>query len=114
MMECVIIKKKHIYRPLFSLEHLNDCRALRNFANVSGVYTKQIEGDQRRMEVYCDLETDGGGWTVYYYLIYCGSYCCCICCYYYHYYYFYNYCFCYRYHYHVHNHYNNNNNDDYY
>ena len=30
----------------------------------SGIYTIYIEGDKKFKEVYCDMSTNGGGWTV--------------------------------------------------
>jgi len=42
-----------------------DCSEIYNFGRrSSGVYTVYSGRTARRTEVYCDMWTDGGGWTV--------------------------------------------------
>ena len=42
-----------------------DCSELRNEIGASsGVYTIYIESNDQYIDVYCDMEFDGGGWMV--------------------------------------------------
>ena len=42
---------------------VNDCSDLPDSSS-SGVYNVYLPEQQRFIDVYCDQDTDGGGWTV--------------------------------------------------
>ncbi|XP_059115643.1 angiopoietin-4 [Peromyscus eremicus] len=44
---------------------LQDCAEIkRSGANTSGIYTIRVANMTRPLKVFCDMETDGGGWTL--------------------------------------------------
>ena len=50
---------------LYTVALPKDCSEIRaSVVSTSGVYTVQPLGYGEAFRVYCDMETDGGGWTV--------------------------------------------------
>lgn len=61
------LKIKPFHKIIFlSLKAPQDCKGvLESGKNSSGLYViDPFGGRQRLVTVYCDLDTDGGGWTV--------------------------------------------------
>lgn len=63
----ITIKNKTVLKIIFlSLKAPQDCKGvLESGKNSSGLYViDPFGGRQRLVTVYCDMDTDGGGWTV--------------------------------------------------
>ncbi|XP_076687506.2 tenascin-N isoform X1 [Callospermophilus lateralis] len=64
-------RSRSVSTPLSTVDarfpHPSDCSQVQQNSNAaSGLYTIYINGDASRpLEVYCDMDTDGGGWIVF-------------------------------------------------
>ena len=67
----------HLYFSFLQVSgHPRDCSEIQaGGVNITGVYLIYPDGDSNALYVFCDMETDGGGWTVGSNLLFITLYC---------------------------------------